>query len=56
MESRIFAIRITVLDLVGILGDVSLYFWEASQEEFRFGIEFAKGFKNDRIGDLHVAT
>ena len=32
VESRIFAVRITVLDLFGVLGDVSLYLWEASQE------------------------
>ena len=55
VQSRILTIRMTVLDLVGVLGAVILYFWEASQEVARLLVELAEGLYNDLIGDRYIA-
>ena len=56
VQSRILTIRMTVLDLVGVLGAVILHFWEASQEVARLLVELAEGLYNDLIGDRYIAT
>ena len=56
MESGVFAVRIAILDRVGIQGDVSPDLWKAPQEEFCLGIEFANGCENDFVGYLHIAN